>query len=79
MDNVYVATISTIVLYHYGPLLTPPEACLFISYGCVKYRIFAATADVIVDIFQEAAKVYLFIGSGYGGGGEIQRDIAHHQ
>ena len=34
------------------------------------------TAELIVDVFQETAKVYYSIGSGDGGGGERQRDIA---
>ena len=62
MEDGHVATISTIVINHHRPLLTPPAACLFVSYGCVTYIIFAATKELIVAVFQETAAVFLSIG-----------------
>ena len=36
----------------------------------MTYGIFVETAELIIDVFQEMAKVYLSIGSGDGDGGE---------
>ena len=66
------------ILLHHWPLPTSAAASLFVSSLRMTYAIFAAEEEIIVAVYCETAEVYLSLGSGGGGGGDIHQAIACH-